>query len=42
MDFRYGMLRSMMLLYLLGGAAGCSDDNDSGQVDVNRPESKKS
>ena len=41
MDFRYGMLRSMMLLYLLGGAAGCSDDNDSGQVDVNRPESKK-
>ncbi len=41
MDFKYGMLHSMMLLYLLGGAAGCSDDNNSGQVDVNRPESEK-
>lgn len=41
MDFKYGMLRGLMLLYLLVGVAGCSDDGSSGQIDGNRPGSKK-
>lgn len=40
MNLKYGMLCSLMLLYLLGGAMGCSDD-DSGQVDDNRPGNKE-
>lgn len=41
MDFKYGIFYGLMLLYLLGGVAGCSDDGNSGQVDGNRPGSKK-
>lgn len=41
MDFKYGMLYSLMLLCLLGGAVGCSDDGNSGQVDDNQSGSKK-